>query len=396
MLGNGGQVNIAVSIGDVVAVTGVFPSFAFTPPGGPTVNPTVEQTFSITADGTALVSNNPGPNAITVTCRGTGSTADAVGSLANNRGISWIDSLPNFANRVSNPGAAGEPTAQLIGNGADGGGVIAFNASVSTFDALEGGRGFGIWAKGAYSYFDDRGSAQSVDGAYGVLQGGIDYRLSDQIVIGIMGQGDIYDDDEKSGIASASGVGFLAGPYAAVEIAASTFFEAAVLGGQAYNTARTTTGAKADYDSDRLLMTARFSGDYTDGRLVFRPGLRFTWYAERTEDFVDGGGALVEGRTDSLGQVLAGPEVGYDLLSDERVLRPFVGLNGLYTVTRGKSSTTTNGVVSGGDGLSGQVKGGVEAEIGAARLRGEVSYSGIAGDDFRALSGSLSARIPLN
>lgn len=396
VLGSPGSVSINVIAGEVISVSGVNPSYSFTPPGGAPSAHVASQTFAIASAGVATVSNDPSQNDLTVTCSvGGGQTADAVGSLANNRGVASINSLPNFANRIGDPGSGGGPTAVLNGIGDSNGGVIAFDAAIASFDALEGGLGFGMWAKGAYTYFDDRTGGQELDGGFGMLQGGVDYRLSARGVVGIMAQGDIFDDDETAGVASASGVGFLVGPYAAVEVAPNTFLEAAALGGRAYNTARAATGAKADYESDRLLLTARASGDYVHDRLVFRPGLRFTYYAERSEDFVDGGGAFIEGHTETLGQVMLGPEVGYDLLADERVLRPFAGVHGLYSFSEGRR-TSTNGVVAGADGLSAMIRGGVESEIGATRLRGEVSYSGLGGDDFRALSGSLSARIPLN
>lgn len=177
---------------------------------------------------------------------------------------------------------------------------------------------------------------------------------------------------EDDGLTSADGWGCMAGPYFAHELWPAVFVEGLALFGATYNTLEAATGVEADYEAKRVALSLRLSGDYDAGPWTVRPGARFADYAEKHDDFNDGLGNAIEADATTLGQARLGGEVGYDLASGPRVLRPFLGA----------------------DGVSATVSGGLEAQLGAASLRAKATYDGLGDSDFEAIRGTAEVSVP--
>lgn len=311
---------------------------------------------------------------------------DAVEGLAVSRGWNGILTLPIIPNRVDAPSDAA-----FSGVAADGSGVVSFDLSLASFDALRGGDAFGAWARGTYSFVWDGSGAVDVDGHIGTLQIGVDYRPADGVVVGLLALGDWIRRDADGAAPTADGVGVMTGPYGAVEIDEDVFIEGMALVGWAWNTATSISGAEADYDSRRILLTARLSADEQRGRWMLRPQARVSWYAERSEAFFDGDGMAVDAGTEQLLQVRAGGEAGFDVLRDDRLLRPFVGADLVWSAADGRSGV--GGSADGASGGSATLLGGVEGRIGDATFRGQATYDGLGGD-INAFTASFDLRIP--
>lgn len=321
---------------------------------------------------------------LTVTCTD-GEPNDNAGAnvegaaIANARNT--IVNTPDFTSRIGG-GDGGGSTATM--NIADG---------VATFDVIDGETGLGVWARGLYGGFDVDTPGFDADGDTITVQGGVDYRVSPRVTLGVMGQGDWIDLEGGNGV-DTDGGGYLVGPYIAAALTESVFFETMIMGGQSFNTETATNGVEADYDATRFFATGRLSGAYYSGQWLVRPDARLSYYVEDSDAFTDGNGVAVGSQTTSLGQFTFGPEVGYDLVAGPQTVRPFVGLRGVVSFAEGDAAV--NGTASGADGFSGRVNGGLEATLGRASFRGELIYDGLGDDDFEYLTGAAYLRLPLN
>ncbi|MEO1503012.1 MAG: autotransporter outer membrane beta-barrel domain-containing protein [Pseudomonadota bacterium] len=318
-----------------------------------------------------------------MSCRSPEETEAAVEVLAQSRGRSVISNTPDFS-----AGLATNDTANATADATAAAGVFSFDARLGAL----GDSDYTLWTRGGVTYVNDDTDLDDIDTVIGYLQVGLGFRPTPRSLIGLMIQGDLSEQD-ADGAATADGVGFLIGPYGALQLSDFMFLDAAALVGRAYNTAETSSGDEADYDSDRLYLTAKLSGRFEQGQWRFKPALRGAYYVEQSESFRIGGVEIDES-TDSLGQVRLGGEIGYDLYKDERVLRPFIGVEGVYSFANGGS--TVDAAADGADGVSASLSGGVEGQIGAASLEGRLTYDGLGDSDYSAYGGSLMLVIPLN
>lgn len=384
-----GLLNIAVEPGDVLTFSTTVNVLVALDNGAPAA---ATSPLAITDAQLATISLDDDPTGQTVTCTpgpedGGDPTEAAVDGLSKARGWAIVNDLPNLPNRI-------EPkeTATVSGLGDSAGGVASFDGSIGSFNAFGVDGVFSAWVRGSYAYVSEDRTLGDIDSDVGQLQLGVDYRPTDRAVIGLMLHGDVIEQDSAANQASADGVGFMIGPYGAYQLDQNFYLEGVALFGRAFNTATATNGVDSDYDSDRLLLSTRLSGDIFVDQWNLRPGARVTYYAERNESFVDGLGAAIAEDTETLGQIRVGGEVGYDLLSDGRVLRPFVGADGVYSFASDDSVVTGGG--GGADGLTATLSAGVEASLGGASVRGRFAYDGLGEGDFEALRGSAEIRLP--
>lgn len=315
----------------------------------------------------------------------TAQTSSDVESAALSSGRAVIASTPDLPGRLDGPGAGA-----LDVSASDAGGVASFDADLITMD-LGRDRRLGVWARGTFSYFTDGSSATEVQGRVGTGQLGVDVAWSDRFAFGLMLHGDLTD--QSSGAGEVDSLGVLVGPYAVVDLGSGLTFDALAALGRGFHTHTTASGLEADYESGRLYLSGRLSGDFGFGAWALRPSVHAAWYAERSEDFTDGDGGFVEGGTDSLGQLRFGPEVAYTFDLESGTIRPFVGWRGVWTWVDGR---TDSGASDSAGGFSGAASGGFELRFGDVTGRAEVSLDGVGDGDYSAVTGALLLRAPLN
>lgn len=327
----------------------------------------------------------------------------AVQSLTTSRASVALANIPTLSGRMSGGGST------VSGSGGDANGSISFSTSLSDMRraaAMSGDDGavaaFGLedrpsvdfWIGGSYTYFESDFAGVASQGDVGMLQLGIDTRLSDTVLVGVAAFGDLLSSDVVTGV-EASGVGFMAGPYAVLSLNDNLYVEGLAAVGQAFNEVDDPAVGSAEYDSERLLVTARVSGDFRYDAWSLRPATRVTYYAERQEEFLDGGGTLVPESTTELGQLRFGPEIAYDLeMIDGPRVRPFFGAEGVWAFLQ--TEQLINGARVAADDFSASVSAGFDANLGPASLRAAGRYDGLGAEDFDAITGELQVRIPLN
>lgn len=316
----------------------------------------------------------------------TSTIAASAENLAASRASTVVARLPQLATRLS---ASSAPKGGFNGSGASRQGVSTFDLGVGGVES--GGLEIGAWVSGYYSYvIDDAGSVE-FETHLGVAQAGVDVKLTDRLLIGLMLQGDLSR-QYVSGTAGGDSIGFLAGPYAVCEPVENVYLETLAALGRADNEVTDASGAKGDYGSDRLLLSAKISGAWELDAWTITPSASLAYYAERAEAFTDSGGTRVEETTQSLTQARIGPDLAYRFELEDMTITPSVGLRGVYSATRSGGSTVSSGG-SGADGFSLSLNSGVDLSWETASLGVAAMVDGVGDGEQTAYTGMATLRI---
>ncbi|MEM9725075.1 MAG: autotransporter outer membrane beta-barrel domain-containing protein [Pseudomonadota bacterium] len=338
-----------------------------------------------------------------------GATRGVTGGASGGGAFSATNSLAGFVAEQS--GAQAAPAyARLLGAGDASSGRVSFSTDLDTILAAarsnfsEDGSGsdpglaaegvsIDFWLGATYSYFEATSDGLHTEGDLASAQLGVDGRLSDSLLIGVAAFGDLLSSEVENG-SDTTGLGFLTGPYVVATLDPNLYVEALAAVGRAYNTIETPGQNDAEYESDRLLLTARISGDWTAGAWSFRPSSRISYYAEKREAFDDGTGGIAEGDTTILGELRFGPEVAYTYAFEDGSARPFVGLEGVWAFH--SSAHTPETRAFGAETVSASVMVGLDGQLGRTSFRAGGRFDGVADENLDSLTGEITLRVPLN
>ncbi len=257
---------------------------------------------------------------------------------------------------------------------------------------------FDIWVEGQYSAIDRSVGAINVSGGFGVLFAGIDYLLTDAVLVGALVQVDWLHESGVRGVASKfDGTGFMVGPYFSTQILPNLFFDARFAWGTSDNSV--TLGGNlvtGKFSTERWLAAFNLTGNWTRGDFRFTPNAALVFVEERQGAYLDSLGRVVPARVASLGRLEFGPEIAYrHVTSEGTVVEPFVSLHGLWDFNT-PSVVTVGNIVSGGQEFSAVAKAGVQvtSPLGI-NVKAVASYSGIGAAGFESIGGQLWVNIPL-
>ena len=174
-------------------------------------------------------------------------------------------------------------------------------------------------------------------GRAATVAAGIDYLFSDNLLAGVMVQGDWLDDTSDDGIVSGTGV--LVGPYVSIALAENVSFDATVLYGGSSNTASSTVFGEdfsGDFETTRLYAKASLTGEFNVDALIVRPNATFFLASERAGDYTvanASGDVVAIAGTDLLQyRLTVGSKFEYAIeLDNGAVLTPLLGLNVGFT-----------------------------------------------------------------
>lgn len=248
-----------------------------------------------------------------------------------------------------------------------------------------------MWFGGSFTYFDTELGGLTQSGGVGSLQMGIDARFGDDLLLGVALFGDYLLSDVSSG-AHSHGLGLMAGPYAVVNLQERIYLEVMAAYGRAFNRIDASDGADSRYQSERVLLTGRLSGDFKADDWTVRPSTRVTYYSELQESFDAGDGTTVAAARSELGQVRFGPELAREFFWEDGALRPFMGLEGVWAFKQ--TDQVVEGAEFASDELTGSFSLGVDAFVSGASLRASGRYDGIGEPGLHAVTGELTLRVP--
>ena len=256
---------------------------------------------------------------------------------------------------------------------------------------------FDIWAEGRFTYFDDDSANAEANGHFGVLYFGADYVLSPSLLIGALVQFDDTSEVSTSLTTRIHGKGWMVGPYATLKLASNVYLQARAAWGHSKNDISPFLTYTDTFNTERWLVRGRIRGDWNFGALRFSPSIAVAYIEERQEAYVDSLSVFIPGQTASLGLAEFGPKLSYThRLNDQFLLLPSASLKGIW-----KFSEDNNLVAVASEAGAGELRGKAEVGLKIVNEKGGALtftgiYDGIGDDDFRAYSGALQLRLPLN
>jgi hypothetical protein len=256
---------------------------------------------------------------------------------------------------------------------------------------------FDVWAEGAMAYYADRSIGTAQQGHAALLYMGVDYRIHPAILLGALVQLDWVSESTSALGASASGQGWMAGPYVTVRLTRNVFFDARAAWGQSDNRVDPLGVYTDKFSTERSLVSAKLTGNWTHGNWRFRPSAEIVYFHETQEAYTNQINIHIPEQSISLGRVSVGPEIGYRFqYGNGAVFEPFVGVKGVWDFDK-TADTTVAGIAVGSDPFH------VMVELGATystpsgiSLRGSFAYDGIGDSDLRAYYGRASISVPFN
>ncbi|WP_082826936.1 autotransporter domain-containing protein [Pseudovibrio sp. WM33] len=253
--------------------------------------------------------------------------------------------------------------------------------------------GFDIWAQGSYIRVENNDFGSN----NGLFFVGVDYRYEDTFLFGFLTQLDISEEDNNTANTSASGVGWMFGPYAVLRLQPNLYMNGQITYGRSSNDVDALGLGTDNFDTERLLLQAGLTGDFSLNEMTINPFANLTYYYEKQEEYVDQLGNRIPDQTFTLGRLEFGPRVSYDYLSETGYLfSPFLSVSGIYDFNRLVSAIPTDATLASADeNFRARVEGGAELVIPSPGIRvlGEGFYDGIGVSDYEAYGGKLSANI---
>lgn len=285
------------------------------------------------------------------------------------------------------PGSAGLAFAQsFAGIGLPPSKLMAYGAGEGSPDLFIGEprSRFDFWIDGRYAALASDGPS---NGEIGVLSLGGDYRVSENMILGMMGQVDWARSEATDLSSSAEGTGWMIGPYLSARFNQGVVLDLRAAWGQSSNHA-STGDVTGDFGTSRWLVKGTLSGNWTHGAWRLSPSGELAYMSENASDFVDSDDVLVSGQNVALGRFQFGPEIAYRLnAASGTFIEPFAAVKGVWDFHTADGS---------GDRLRGRLMGGLNVvTTGGLHLRGMASWDGIGATGKSGYTVQGSIRLPL-
>ncbi|MGI9365404.1 MAG: autotransporter domain-containing protein [Rhizobiaceae bacterium] len=260
-----------------------------------------------------------------------------------------------------------------------------------------------LWGKTVWSASEDDSASNSSFLAYL----GLDTLIREDTVIGVMAQIDRITEETASTSQDINGrgwqiegYGWLAGPYVVTRLHQNLIFDGRAAYGQSNNTVEPYVGLHSDdFITNRWLATARLSGDFYVGDFRIMPSVRWNYFSEESENYIDSLGNPISSQDVSLGRVTFGPTISrMHNTEDDRIFETSLGVFGLWDYDGHDFVDVNSGFPTGYS--SGDIRARVEAGFRLYDERGSSikltgHYDGLGVNDFEAFGGSVKFSVPL-
>ena len=261
------------------------------------------------------------------------------------------------------PGSGSLPMSAMLSAGR-----TQLSTSLQTVAAAAGAadRGnlpFDVWAEATFS--DARLGTQR--GSFDIYHIGADYRVGDDLLVGVSGQFDRFNDRGDLEAGEAEGKGWLVGPYVMGRIAPNLYGELRAAWGRSDNTLSSTGAFIDEFDTDRALYSGSLIGVFDlEGGTTIRPEMTVRYLDEKSEGYIDTLGVTIFRQKVGQGDIAFSPRIQHTVaLHSGWKLRPFAEMEGIYTF-----GTETNVVLD--NGLRARIEGGLDL-FGTGAFRASVS-----------------------
>ncbi|WP_432472159.1 autotransporter domain-containing protein [Amphritea sp. HPY] len=254
-----------------------------------------------------------------------------------------------------------------------------------------------IWIKGRWSKINDNRGGLDDEIDFGIIYLGTDYRLSEDLLIGFMGQYDWFNQSEVNLGYQAEGTGWMFGPYMVKRLKDKLTLDFRLAWGQAENKVNPIGSYWDEYDSERWQVEGNLTGSYTFDKWHVAPTLGLNYFIETQEEYIDSNAFTIPEDSVELGTLTFGPKITYLAeSSDGNVIRPYVTAKGVWDFTA-PDIYDVNGIASGTEKLRAKVGFGLNLVMeNGTSLNVGYTYDGIGLDDYEAHTSELSASVSLD
>ncbi|MDH4982158.1 autotransporter outer membrane beta-barrel domain-containing protein [Hyphomicrobium sp. D-2] len=253
-----------------------------------------------------------------------------------------------------------------------------------------------IWVEGRYSAFDDDNGNLGRDGHVGVLYVGGDYRVTENVIVGVLAQFDWAKDESGVLSSKVDGSGWMIGPYMSARIHDNIYFDLRAAWGRSDNDIDV-ANATGSFDTSRWLVKGTLAGNWMHDVWRITPSAELAYVEESADAFTNSAGTFVPGQDVSLGRLQFGPEIGYRIRhTADTFIEPFAALKGVWDFDN-PNVAIIDGFVVGPGNFWGRLQGGLNVVTSSGwYARGLASWDGIGADDYNGFTLQGTINVPLN
>lgn len=228
---------------------------------------------------------------------------------------------------------------------------LSFESGLSAGDFVPN---VSVWTRGTMA----RAHTATDDMDVWLVYAGIDYRLNDDTVIGLLAQGDwVVEDNGKT---SFEGTGWLAGPYVGLRLHDNLILDGRIAWGRSINDVNAIGYYTDRFRTTRWLGRAQLSGDFHAGNVAIAPFVQTVYFAETQDGYTDTPGNWIPAQTIKLGHLRFGPEVRADFdIGGGLVMSPHGSISGIWQFEQSGDGANPSGVGPGGDDLRARAEAGI-------------------------------------
>lgn len=173
-------------------------------------------------------------------------------------------------------------------------------------------RRVGIWINGAYSDINYSEPGLRTDGDTKSVGIGIDYLVTDNIVIGVSATYEDTDLKLKDALGKFERDGWTVAPYVAFKLGQYFVLSGTVGFSWLDNDVSTGAGGTGSYDTDRWYASAMLNFNYPVGQWRLGASVGYLYIDEEDDSYTTSGGAAMASDSRNIGQGRAGVSIGYN------------------------------------------------------------------------------------
>jgi outer membrane autotransporter protein len=315
---------------------------------------------------------------------GAGRLGDDTADVTGGKSIQFSQSLSQLRRQAAQSQAQKDRMA--LGAGDGGSSPLAYDTA-SPWD---------LWVEGRYSGFNDDNGNLDRNGHVGVLYVGGDYRLTENMIVGVLAQFDWAKDDSSVLASEVSGNGWMVGPYLSARVHDNIYFDLRAAWGRSSNDL-TLDAATGSFDTSRWLVKGTLAGNWTYGAWRLTPSADLAYITESADAFTNSAGIFVPGQDVSLGRLQFGPEFGYRFAhTASTFIEPFAAIKGVWDFDN-PNVAIIDGYVVGPSDFWGRLQGGLNvATTSGWYVRGLASWDGLGTADYNGYTLQGTVNVPLN
>jgi outer membrane autotransporter protein len=230
--------------------------------------------------------------------------------------------------------------------------TLGFSTSLSQMRAASGeadaaSAPFNVWIGGAFLAHDDKNKTDNTSkwGSFAMVNMGADYLISDKALLGLSFHYDRMTDPTDED-AELTGNGWLAGPYASLELGKGVFWNSSLRYGGSSNTIDTQFW-DGNFNTTRWMGDTSIEGQWNlDEETSISPKLRAIYFSEKVDNYTVKNGAgdaiTIDGFNEDQFRVSLGAEIARSfVLESGTKLTPKLGLTGGFSGLDGSGAFGT-------------------------------------------------------